>query len=120
MTGMIRIQIPNFFEIGIPEKEENVENHFDSPRYHALNNLRWVFNCWLVGIIGSKESGGYGKGAPRRVETNRKIQAVLNALRPHLDDEEWYQLRKGLLHEETGEPFDLDGLVNIQEPKFPV
>lgn len=104
---MIRIQIPDFFEIGIPEREEVVENRYDNPRHNALTNLRWVFNCWLVGIIGSKETGGYAKGAPRRVETNAKIQEVFNALRPHLDSEEWYQLRKGLLDEETGEPFDL-------------
>ena len=119
MTGMIRIQIPGFFEIGIPEKDETAPSH-DNPRKHALDNLSWVFRCWLIGIIGSKETGGYGKGAPRRVETNRKIQAVFNALRPHLDDEEWYQLRKGLLREETGEPYDLESLANILQPKFPV
>ncbi len=105
---MIRVQIPDFFEIGIPHKEEPVENRYDNPRYNALLNLRWVFNCWSAGIIGSPTTGSYAKGAIRRVETHTKIQNVLNALKPHLDEEEWYQLRKGLLNED-GVAFDLLG-----------
>jgi len=107
MTEMIRVQISDFFEIGIPPKEEHVENRYESPRHQALNNLNWVFRCWQIGIIGSKETGGYEKGAPRRVETAKKIRAVFNELRPHLDEDEWYELCKGLVDEETGEPFDL-------------
>jgi len=98
---MIRVQIPDFFEIGIPVKQ-------GEEREHALTNLRWVFNCWLKGIIGSKETGGYSKGAPRRVETNEKIQNVYNELKPHLTENEWDELCHGLLDADTGRAYDLD------------
>lgn len=93
---MIRIQIPDFFEVGIPMEPGDL-------RERALVNLSWVLNCWLAGI-----ATGYSKGAPRRVEVNRKIQALCNELRPQITDDEWHRLRKGMLDEETGEPYELD------------
>lgn len=92
---MIRVQIPDFFEIGIPVAQ-------GEERERALINLRWVFNCWASAI-----TGNYIEGAPRRVETHNKIEAVYGALRPHLTDDEWYELRQHMLNE-NGKAYDLN------------
>lgn len=100
MTDMIRVQIPDFFEIGIP-LESTGSQHSDCKKWAALINLRWVLGCWAESIIKA-----YAKNAPRRMEVSRKLEQIFAELRPHLDEEQWYQVRKGLVDEETGKPFD--------------
>lgn len=100
MTDMIRIQIPDFFEIGIP-LESTGSQHSDCKKWAALINLRWVLSCWAGSII-----EGYSQGAPRRVEVNAKLEQIFAELRLHLDAEQWYQVRKGLVDVETGKALD--------------
>ena len=96
MTDMIRVQIPDFFEIGIP-LESTGSQHSDCKKWAALINLRWVLSCWASAI-----NDACHHGSPRRVETHNKIEQIFAELRPHLDEEQWYQVRKGLVDEETG------------------
>lgn len=93
---MIRVQIQDFFEVGIPKEQGDL-------RERALVNLRWVLNCWASAI-----NDAYSRSAPRRIETHFKIEKICGELRPHLTENEWCQLRKALVDENTGKAFDLN------------